>query len=153
MLLAASVDQSSLLLFFHSVLRWALVLAVAVAGFAALAGWVRKGPVITWQRTVAIWAVVIAHAQLVLGLALYATRMKGIERMARDQAIYWKYEHAGLMLIAVALVTIGRLASRKARGEQAKHLRVAVFYLAALALMLWMMPWPFTALGSGLGWL
>jgi L-asparagine transporter-like permease len=57
------------------------------------------------------------------------------------------------MLIAIALVTVGRISSKKARSEQGKHLRVAIFYLLALLVMLAMMPWPFTAMGDGRGWI
>jgi L-asparagine transporter-like permease len=58
-----------------------------------------------------------------------------------------------MMVIAIALVTVGRITSKKAKTEQGKHLRIAVFYLIALALMLWMIPWPFTAMGEGRGWI
>lgn len=153
MLLAAFIDPESVLLFFHSLLRWAILLTVAVAGFAALAGWLRNGPVITWQRAVAIWAMVLCHIQLAVGLALYFMRLSDIGRMAKDQMIYWRYVHLGVMVIAIAMVTAGRISSQKARTERGKHLRVALFYLVALALMLWMIPWPFTALGIGRTWL
>lgn len=151
----SSMDLTSAFLFFHSLLRWALLVAVALAGFNALVGWLRQGPVITWQRSVAIWAMVLCHVQLVIGFILYGLDFnKGIfDRMPMDDARYWKFEHMGMMVLAVALVTIGRLASKRARTEQGKHVRVAIFYLLALAVMLLMIPWPFTAVGDGRGWL
>lgn len=153
MLLAAAADLSPIILFFHSLLRWALLLAVAVAGFAALNGWVRNGPVINWQRAVTIWAMILAHTQLLIGFGLYFMRMDSFNGMAKDQKVYWKYEHVSMMLIAIALITIGRLTSKKAKTERGKHMRVAIFYLLALVLMLWMMPWPFTSMGAGRTWL
>ena len=151
--ITAATDLSPLLLFFHSLLRWGIFFAVAVAGSAAFAGWLRKGPVITWQRSTAIVAMVLCHVQLVLGFVLYAMRFKSFKHLASDQMRYWKFEHMGMMLIVIALVTIGRLTSKKAKTEQGKHLRVAIFYLLALALMLWMIPWPFTTMGEGRGWI
>lgn len=146
---------SHVFLFFHSLLRWGILLAVAVAGFTALIGWIRNGPVITWQRAVAIWAVGLCLAQLALGLILYAMDLSDgvFKHMSTDHERYWKFEHLGVMLLAIALVTGGRLASKQAKTEQGKHLRVALFYLLALALMLWMIPWPFTAMGDGRGWI
>lgn len=134
-------------------MRWAVLLAATVAGLTALSGWLRDGPVITWQRAVAIWTVILAHIQLAIGVALYIMRMDSFKGMARDQKIYWRYEHVAIMVIVVALITIGRLASRKARTERGKHMRVAIFYLLALLLMIWMMPWPFTDIGAGRTWL
>ncbi|MBS1568876.1 MAG: hypothetical protein JST45_05475 [Bacteroidetes bacterium] len=152
---ASSVDLVPIILFFHSLLRWGILLTVAVAGFAALLGWLRNGPVITWQRAVAIWAMILCHVQLVLGFVLYGMDInKGVfAHMASDYKRYWKFEHMGMMLVVIALVTIGRLSSKKAKTENGKHLRVAVFYLLALVLMLAMIPWPFTRMGDGRGWL
>lgn len=157
-MLAAAADPADLtpvFLFFHSLLRWGILLTVAVAGFTALIGWLRNGPVITWQRAMAIWAMVLCHVQLVLGFVLYGSDLaKGkFARMPSDSMRYWKFEHMGMMLIVIALVTIGRLSSKRAKTEQGKHKRVAIFYLLALLLMLAMIPWPFTAMGEGRGWL
>lgn len=149
----SALDPSSVLLFFHSLLRWGVLVLVAVAGFAALAGWLRKGPVFNWQRSAAIWAMLLCHLQLVLGAVLYFMRFKAFKRMGPEHERYWQYEHLGLMLLAIALVTAGRLASRKAKTEQGKHLRVALFYLLALALLVATIPWPNTVVGEGRGWL
>ena len=153
MLLAASVDMSSIFVFFHSLLRWGILVTVSVAGVAALFGWMTKGPVISWQRAVAIWAMVLCHVQLIIGFALYFMRFDAFKQMPSDQMRYWKFEHMGMMVIVIALVTIGRMTSKRAKTENGKHMRVAIFYLLALALMLAMIPWPFTAIGEGRGWL
>ncbi len=147
------MEPVTVLLFFHSLLRWLVLLAVGAAGLVALAAWVRQAPVMNWHRALAIWAMIFCHAQVLLGLALYFMRFESFRRLARDQMMYWKFGHAGIMLAAVALVTIGRLASQRAFAERAKHARVAMFYLAAWALMLAYTPWPGTAMGIGRGWL
>jgi len=150
---ASAMDLSTILLFFHSLLRWGILVTVAVAAFSSLAGWLGKRPVMTWQRAFAIWAMVLCHVQLILGFILYFMRWDSFQRMGQDQMRFWKFEHAGMMVVAIALVTIGRLASKKARTENGKHQRVAIFYLIALVLMLAMIPWPFMAVGEGRGWL
>lgn len=152
---AAHTDLTPVFLFFHSLLRWGILFTVAVAGSAALMGWLRNGPVITWQRATAIWAMVLCHVQLVIGFVLYGFDIANgkFERMAPDSMRYWKFEHMGMMLIVIILVTVGRLASKKANTERGKHMRVAIFYLLALLVMLAMIPWPTTAMGEGRGWL
>jgi cell division protein FtsW (lipid II flippase) len=96
---------------------------------------------------------VLCHVQLVVGLGLYAMRWQSFAVRPADEARFWKYEHISTMILAIALVTIGRVASKRAKTERGKQLRVAVFYLIALVLMLWATPWPFTERGAARGWL
>jgi uncharacterized membrane protein len=144
---------SSVVEFFHSLLRWGVLLSVAIAGLVALMGYLRSTPIIVWHRAVAILAMVLCHVQLVVGGLLYGMRFKAFKFMAEDQARYWKMEHLGMMVIAIALVTIGRITSKRAVTERGKQVRIAIFYLLALLIFLMMIPWPFTAMGAGRGWL
>ena len=155
--------EASLLSLFHSILRWLILLSVSVAGFAALIGYLRKAPIIVWERSVAIIAMVLCHVQLVLGLALYALRFKYYGELtpsgrqsflAQSVVRFWKFENIGMMILAIALVTMGRMLSKRARTEPGKQLRIAIFYLLGLIIMLMMIPWPFTGVGQAqaIGW-
>jgi uncharacterized membrane protein YidH (DUF202 family) len=144
--------DSPFLLFAHSLFRYLVLLAVAYAGFVALAGYLRKRPIRHMHRSMAIVAVVLCHLQLALGLVLYLSRFKAYGT-AGHIGIYWKYEHIGMMVIGIALVTAGRALARRAKYERAKQLRVAAFYLSALLIFLLSTPWPFTEAGHGRGWL
>jgi hypothetical protein len=67
---------------------------------------------------------------------------------------FWKMEHIGTMVLAVALITIGRILSKKAKTEDGKQLRIAIFFTIGLLLILVMIPWPFMAKFShAYGWL
>ena len=145
--------ESHFLLFFHSLLRYGVLLAIAAAGLMHLRGFLQHRPILNGERTLAIVAVILCHIQLVIGLMLYIPNISGYSNMEGEVGRFWKMEHLGVMLIAIILVTVGRVLSKRAKGERPKQQRVAVFYLIALALMLWAIPWPFTQLGSGRGWL
>jgi hypothetical protein len=154
--------SSDLLLMLHSLLRWLVLITVAVAGLVALRGYLAKAPIIVWERSLSIIAMVVCHVQLLFGLILYAMRMKsyvtvsnrGGQTSLSDSIVrYWKYEHSAMMILVIALVTIGRVLSKRAKTEPGKQLRVAIFYLLALALMLYAIPWPGTMMGQGRGWL
>lgn len=155
-------DSVGILRLFHSLLRWGILLTVAVAGSAALRGYLRKAPIIIWERSLSIVAMVLCHVQLVLGLVLYVSRYKSyalVTRSGHQTAFnsgvirYWKYEHVSIMVLAIALVTIGRMTSKRAKMESSKQLRVAIFYLLALLIMLFSIPWPGTLMGQGRMWL
>lgn len=149
-------DPIDLLRLIHSLLRWLVLLSVGTAGVVALIGYLRKSPIIVWHRSVSILAMVLCHIQLVVGLAMYAMRFKsytlltprGFQSSLTASVIrFWKFEHIAMMIIAIALVTIGRSMSKRAKTEPGKQLRVAIFYLLALLIMLAMIPWPFTTFG------
>lgn len=145
-------DSTGILLLLHSILRWLVLFSVATAGFVALRGYILKAPIIVWERSVTIVAMVLCHVQLLLGLLLYGmkfssytlTTMRGSQTVLTNTVIrYWKMEHIAGMILAIALVTIGRGLSKKATTEPGKQLRIAIFYLIALLIFLVMIPWPF----------
>jgi len=63
---------------------------------------------------------------------------------------YWAVEHVSLMLIALAMVHVGRSRSRKGATSAAKHRSAAIFYTLALAAILAAIPWPFLPQGRPL---
>jgi len=146
------MDSGYFFQFIHSLLRYAVLLAVLVAGITHLRGALTQRPILTWERLSAIIALALCHVQLVIGLILYMMRVKSYTPDFPSHT-FWKFEHIGTMVIAVILVTVGRVLSKRAKEERTKQLRIAVFYLIGLGLMLWATPWPFREIGSGRGWL
>ena len=63
---------------------------------------------------------------------------------------FWLVEHLTGMLIGIALITVGRIAAKKAATDQAKFKKIAVFFTLGLLVILATIPWPFReALGRG----
>lgn len=145
--------DTSLITFFHSLMRYVVLAFTAGAGITALLGLLRGRPILVYERMLAVVTVVLCHVQLALGLTLYLMRFKAFGQMQGAHQRFWKMEHIGTMLVAITLVTVGRALSKRAKDEARKQRLVAIFFLIALALMLWATPWPFTAIGEGLGWL
>lgn len=145
--------ETNILGFFHSLLRYGVLAFVAAAGLAALNGLLRGRPILVYERTLAMVAVLLCHVQLVLGLILYFMRFKAFGMMQPAHQRFWKMEHIGTMVIAIVLVTVGRAMSKRAKEEPRKQRLIAIFFLIALVLMLWATPWPFKEVGRDLGWL
>ena len=142
------------LLFAHSFLRWILLILLVAVIFKSFTSWFGQKPVITMDRKLAFWAMMTAHIQLVFGLILYFMNFKTYtaEMVGERAATFWKFEHIGTMIIAIALITMGRSLSKKAKEEVKKHKRIAIFYLLGLILILLAIPWPFREL-IGRQWL
>jgi ABC-type dipeptide/oligopeptide/nickel transport system permease subunit len=145
--------DGTFLILLHSILRYGLLILVVMAVFFSLYGLITRTPVLIGHRQVTVWAVLLAHIQLVLGIILYIVR--GWYKVAVDSRIdrYWKMEHIGIMLVAIILITMGRVLSKRAKDDRKKQIYVAVFFLIALLLMLMMMPWPYREIGFGRGWI
>lgn len=145
--------DTGILNFFHSLLRYGVLLFVAAAGITALIGLLRRQPILVYERMLAVVAVILCHVQLVIGLLLYFLRFKAFGHMQPAHQRFWKMEHISTMVVAIVLVTVGRAMSKRAHQEDRKQRLIAIFFLIALVLMLWATPWPFKEVGSGFGWL
>lgn len=129
----------------HSGLRY-VVLALLLAAIGIAYG--------KWKQNahedskVYTFALIATHIQLLLGLILYFISSKVNFDMISDRFYrFYTIEHITMMLIAIALITVGRVRSRKVeRG--AKHRTVLFFYLLGLILILASIPWPFRDLGG-----
>ncbi len=145
--------ENTFLVFVHSLLRYGVLLTVAAAGLLHLRGWLAQKPLLNGERTLSIWAVIFCHIQLVTGLILYLLNWNAYAKMGGAMGRFWKMEHLGVMILAVALVTIGRISSKRAKDERIKQKRIAIYYLIALVLILLAIPWPFREVGHGRGWI
>lgn len=138
-----------LLLVVHSLLRWAVLAAGGAAIVRALMGGGRSwGPA---DDRAGFWFVLAMDLQFVLGLLLYAgvspiTRVAFADfggAMANSMLRFWAVEHLFGMLIAIALVHIGRARIRKADAVRRRRLAL-IFYGLALVVILASIPWPGT---------
>ncbi|MCB0217840.1 MAG: hypothetical protein H6648_09990 [Caldilineae bacterium] len=151
-----SIFQPVLVL--HSLLRWAVVVLLALALLSALRGWLGRRSWSPSDDKLGRFLTMSADLQLLLGLLLYAISPITVKAradmgaaMADAQLRYWSVEHFSLMLVAIVLIHVGRARSRRAIDAVLKHKQAAIFFgLAALALLVGV-PWPF--LPNGRPWL
>ncbi|MDQ3100829.1 MAG: cytochrome B [Bacteroidota bacterium] len=137
----------------HSVLRYALLVLLLLSIFFSLRGIITKAPILIGHRAITVWTVVLAHTQVVIGLILYIMRGWYAADHTTSIGRFWKMEHIGMMLVAVILITVGRVLSKKADNEYRKQLYILVFFLIAVVLILASIPWPVREVGYGRGWI
>jgi uncharacterized membrane protein YhfC len=145
-----------LLLAVHSLLRWAVLAAGGAAILRALMG--RKHTWTPADDRAGLWFVLAMDVQFLLGLVLYAgvspiTRAAFADfggAMGNSMLRFWAVEHLFGMLIAVALVHIGRVRIRKATDTARRHRLALIFYGLALAAILASIPWPWMQAGRPL---
>lgn len=104
------------------------------------------------MRKIALFALIATHLQLVIGLVLYFISPLvsfGEGFMKNAVTRFYTVEHISIMLLAIALITVGySVGKRKATNEQ-KGRTTFTYYLIGLILILISIPWPFRGLGAG----
>lgn len=146
------------LLHAHSLLRYVLLLLLVISIVKAFNGWGLKKTYTPGDRKLAVFTVITAHLQLVIGLALYfisPTVKAALSNMGgamKDTLLrFWAVEHFSIMLIAIILITIGSVRAKKATNDERRHKQIAIFFLIALALIFIAIPWPWKE-EIGRGW-
>ena len=125
----------------HSGLRWLLLIALVVAVIQAFSG--------NANRKVSLWAMILFHIQLLIGIVLYfflspITKNFNFD-MKNAVERFYGVEHFTMMVIAAILITAGYSAIKKGKLSRYKWL-----YLIGLLVLLAGIPWPFRI--PGVGW-
>ena len=149
------------LVILHSLLRWVILILSIVSIYNSFTGMTGGRPFTAGDKKTGLFLMISAHIQLLVGLILYFTgpwglaniRNLGFGAVMKDSvARFYAVEHIFGMLVAIALITIGRGVAKKAIPDAAKHKRSFWFYLVALVIILATIPWPMRA-GIARPWL
>ncbi len=148
------------LLHTHSLLRYILLIFILLSIFKSLSGWFGKKPYLPGDKKVALFTLISAHLQLVVGLILYfvsPTVQVGLanmgEAMKNPALRFWSVEHISMMIIAIALITVGYSSAKRGKDDITKHKRVAIFFLLALIVIFMAIPWPWASEAIRRGWM
>jgi len=127
-----------------------------VAVYKAFSGWIGKKPLAEGTRKINLFTLIAAHIQLLVGLGVYfmSTEVKAAfanmgEAMKNPELRFWSVEHIAMMIVSIALITIGYLLSKKGKTDEVKHKRIAIFFLLALLIIFYAIPWPWSAVARG----
>ena len=137
----------------HSGLRWVVLLLLLVAIINALSKW-RSGKQYTdGDRKITLFTMIGAHIQLILGLILYFFLSPAVQfnehTMADKVLRFYSVEHLTIMILAIALITIGYSQAKKKVEAAQKFRATFIYYLIGLLLILAGIPWPFRFPGAG----
>jgi hypothetical protein len=151
----------STLLLLHSLLRWVILILLLAAIIQSYSGMSSGRSFTSGDRKLGLFLMISAHTTLLLGLVLWFFGPFGLA-LAVDNGMgvvmknavmrYWVVEHFVGMLIAIALITVGRGVAKKSIPDAAKFKRAFWLFLVALIVILATVPWPFRT-GVGRPWI
>ncbi len=129
----------------HSILRWFALIAIVVAIVISFRGMRTE---MNFGRSANRWSLftlIAFHLQLVVGLALYFLGgwADQLGEMGDKLVRFYSLEHMVAMVLAIALVTVGRIRSKKGSSHNNKFRRLFWPYFIAFIIVMVNIPWPF----------
>jgi hypothetical protein len=135
-----------ILVHIHSGLRWLVLAALLLAILTALLKKLGQRKYTCTDCGFNKISMMLVHAQLLVGLVLYFISPKVVFDAASMKVGLLRFflvEHLLLMLIAIALITIGYVKADRAGDDSRKHRHILIYYTIGLVLILASIPWPF----------
>ncbi|TVR78191.1 MAG: cytochrome B [Chitinophagaceae bacterium] len=139
------------LLHTHALLRYVVLILLIVVIVRTLSGWLSGKPFKIIDDKLSLYAFISVHVQLLIGLILYFisprvnwAAYETSEIMKDTEMRYWHIEHISVMIIGIAVITVGRILAKKALTEVKKHKLTFIFYTIGLIIILSRIPFPFT---------
>lgn len=122
------MNMYPIILYAHSWIRWAIILLAVVNIFNSIKGVYSNRPYSIFDNRLSLFFVSAVHLQATLGLLLYFifspfafnAILSGAPVMTEDILRFWSIEHIFAMTIAVTLITIGRVKTKKASKNNLK---------------------------------
>jgi hypothetical protein len=136
----------------HSIIRWMVLIFIVLALLNAFLKIKKRAFATCKDCAFNRLTMVFAHLQLVAGFVLYFISPKVIfegSSMKDPLLRFFLVEHILLMLVSIALITIGYIKADRSQEDQKKYRFIMIYYGIAFLLLLLSIPWPFRDLGSG----
>lgn len=137
----------------HSGLRWIVLALLLAAIFTAWQNWQKKKSYEPKEQRLALFALIVSHLQLLLGLVLYFISplvQFSSETMSNPGMRFFTVEHITGMALGLVLITMGYSRAKRQAPDAKGFKTLATFYLLGLLLILISIPWPFRGFGTGL---
>ena len=141
--------MGNILKFIHSGWAYLVLTIVVLATVNAIIGLVTKREYEAKDFRISLFALIVTHLQFVIGFVLYFlsgkilwfTDISAKEIMKNPELRLYNVEHPSIMLIAIALLTIGYSKHKRKLTSVPKFKFLAIFYSLALILILSRIPW------------
>ncbi len=133
----------------HSILRYVVLLMLMIVIVRFAFAKISKRHYNNLDDKLSLFTLITVHLQFLIGLALYLTSpvikaaLADMAATMKDDGLrFLAVEHVTLMVIAVILITVGRIKARKKElHSDEKFRRTLIFYAIGLVLIVAGIPW------------
>ncbi|MEH6406030.1 MAG: hypothetical protein V7767_02025 [Leeuwenhoekiella sp.] len=136
--------------FVHSYWAYLALIVLTITAVNSLIGYFGKKEYGAKDMRLALFTLIVAHIQFLIGLVLYFVSplgAKAIARVGMSEAMkdpnlgLFVVEHPLVMIITIVLITVGYSKHKKKLTSTPKFKLLAIFYTLALIAMLSRIPW------------
>ena len=136
--------------FIHSWWAYLVLFVLVIATINSLAGLVGKKEYQPKDFRLALFTLIVTHIQFLIGLILFFVSPYGLQSITnngmgavmKDSVLrLYAVEHPTVMILTVALITIGYSKHKKKLVSGPKFKALTLFYTLGLILMLSRIPW------------
>jgi uncharacterized membrane protein len=123
----------------HSYLRYVVLILLLIVILKSLMGWLGKKRFEGIDNKLALFLLISAHIQLLLGLGLYFVSpwVRFASGMMKDKTLrYWGVEHIAMMIIAIVLITAAKSSLKRLTTDESKFKRLFLFNTIALIIII-----------------
>ncbi|MES2269156.1 MAG: hypothetical protein V4520_20500 [Bacteroidota bacterium] len=143
------------LLFFHSLMRWAVLATLIYAIYRAYDGYSNNKVFAKSDDKLRHWTATTAHIQLMIGILVYtqSTNAKFSFNVLGPnghitQPFFFGVLHLILMISAIVIITLGSAMAKRKLTDAKKFKTMLIWFGIALLVILIAIPWPFSPLAQ-----
>lgn len=143
------------LLFFHSMVRWAVLGTLLYSIYRSYTGYTQKLIFTKGDDSLRHWTATTAHIQLMLGIVLYTQSPNtkfSLHAIGTNgqltQPFFFGVLHLLLMVSAIVIITIGSAMAKRKTTNGEKFKTMLIWFGVALLVILIAIPWPFSPLAQ-----
>lgn len=145
-----------ILLFFHSIVRWFLLLGLLYTVFNSFIKFKNGSDFTKTDNKWRHWTATIAHVQLMIGMVMYFKSPAVAQFRAAGHAagsginepFFFGLIHISMMILAIIIITMGSAVSKRQDTDQKKFRIIFLSFGVALIIILAAIPWPFSPLSQ-----
>lgn len=145
----SKIQPMEILQLIHSYFAYAVLAMLILAVLNAVSG-LKGNKMFTLEKDyrISLFALILSHIQLVLGLILFFVSSNGLKAIQElgmggmnSAARLLAVEHPFINIIAIVLITVGWSRHKKFMEGKKKFKSIAIFYGLGLVLILSRIPW------------
>lgn len=130
----------------HSTMAYVVLLFVLIAVLHAILSLRQKRPFTPMSKKFTLYGLIAAHVQLLAGLVIYFMSPIGLSGlsgggMGNSAVRFFALEHPLMMIIGIALITVGYSKAKRTDEAPKKFKAIAWFYGIGLLLFASRIPW------------
>ncbi len=140
------------LLYTHSYIRWGILILAVYVMVTGIQLWRQSNPTMEKFQRYLSWYVILLDVQTLVGIIMYAFFSPQVQHafqdfgaaMQRTDLRFWAVEHPLMMSIVLVLGHLAKIKLKRAT-EISRGIKTATIFIGiSLAILLFVIPWPFS---------